>query len=417
MNLLRWFSFRIFQFKIYCINLNLFKTTNTALHFSSVAEVPENIWEELQCKSNLYFHPKYLISLEKNNPQITFSYLVLINKSKEPIAFASIQIIDFPLDGIESSLNKNFHQIKCFGRQLGLFPKLKPLKILVCGNIFVSGEHGIFIKENQDKQIVIKKLAKAIAAFTSSQKTLTEDISIFLIKDFIKESLKISDELHDLNYYSFNVEPNMTLTIDEKWHSFEDYLEALKTKFRVKARRALVLSNNIIIKDVSVDSIKEILPAITKLYKTVSDKADFNLGDFNLETYISLKKNLGENYILKTYWYRDKIVGFMSGIINTSSLDAHFVGIDYQLNKELAIYQRMLYDYIQIAIHQQVKVINFGRTASEIKSSIGAVPQELTCYIRHKKSITNKFMKPFLNYIEPKPFKLQNPFKSKSVSR
>lgn len=391
--------------------MNFYKNKNTALFFSSVTEIPENIWADLHCDHNSYFHPNYFISLEENNPQITFSYLVLFNKEKSPIAFASIQIIDFPLDRIESSLNQNFHQLKCFGRRLGIFPKLKPIKLLVCGNVFVSGEHGIFIKENQNKQEIIKDVAKVI-----STQLPTKDISIYLIKDFIKESLSITNELHDLSYYSFNVEPNMVLYIDENWQNFEDYLGAMKTKFRVKARRALKLSSGLVVKDSSIENIKTLLPEITKLYKTVSDKANFNLGDFNLETYISLKKNLGDNYVLKTYWYHNKIVGFMSGVINNDSLDAHFVGIDYSLNKELAIYQRMLYDYVQIAIYQQLKVINFGRTASDIKSSIGAVPQDLTCYIRHKKSITNKFIKHFLSYIETKPFKQQKPFKSKTLT-
>jgi hypothetical protein len=92
-------------------------------------------------------------------------------------------------------------------------------------------------------------------------------------------------------------------------------------------------------------------------------------------------------------------------------LDAHFVGIDYLLNKEYAIYQRMLYDYIKIAIKKRIKVLNFGRTASEIKSSIGAVPQDLTMYIRHKKSIKNRILRLFLQKIEPTPFHQKFPFK------
>lgn len=392
--------------------LRLSKKNIATLFFSSVTEIPATIWTDLQCTNNAYFHPDYLLSLEKNNPQISFSYLVLLDKDETAIALANIQIIDFPLDRIENSLNQNFHQLKCFGRKLGIFPKLKPIKLLVCGNVFVSGEHGIFIKENQQKQDVIKKITKAI-----SLETATNNISIYLIKDFIKESLAITNELHDLNYYSFNVEPNLTLNVNENWQDFEDYLNAMKTKFRVKAKRALILSKSLVVKESTIEDIKKSLPEITKLYKTVSNKADFNLGDFNLETYISFKEKLGDNYIFKTYWHQNKMVGFMSGLINNSSLDAHFVGIDYSLNKELAIYQRMLYDYIQIAINQQLRVINFGRTASEIKSSIGAIPQDLTCYIRHKKSIKNKFIKHFLSYIETKPFKQQKPFKSKSFTK
>ena len=357
-----------------------------------------------------------MVSLEKNNPQITFIYIVLLGEEKKAIALASIQIIDFNLGEIENSLNEKFNKLKCFGRSIGIFPKLKPIKVLVCGNIFVSGEHGIFITKNQNKQKVIKDLAKAISHLSNSNKDLTKDISIYLIKDFIKESLDITDELHDLNYYSFNVEPNMVLHLDEDWNTFQDYLDAMKTKFRVKAKRALKLSSNLTIKETTVENIKIILPEITKLYKKVSEKADFNLGDFNLETYMSLKKKFGDAYILKTYWHHDQIVGFMSGVLNTNSLDAHFVGIDYKLNRELAIYQRMLYDYVEISIAKKLKSINFGRTASEIKSSIGAIPQELTCYIRHKKSITNKFIKPFLSYIEPKPFVQKKPFKTKSLT-
>ena len=382
------------------------KNQYTSLFFSSITAVTGTIWSQLGCSKNIYFHPNYLLSLEKNNPQIKFSYLVLLDSEKKPVAFASIQTIDFPLDGIENSIKQNFHLLKYFGRRLGVFPKLKPIKLMVCGNVFVSGEHGVFIKENENKHTVLKKVVKAI-----SKETASEDISIYLIKDFIKESLNITNKLLHLNYYSFNVETNMQLILDEKWLCFDDYLAAMKTKFRVKAKRALTLSKSLVVKDNSEESIKEIIPEITKLYKTVSNKAVFNLGDFNPETYSSLKNQLGENYFLKSYEHEGKVVGFMSGIINNTSLDAHFVGIDYSLNKQKAIYQRMLYDYIEIAISKKLKTINFGRTASEIKSCVGATPQELTCYIRHKKTIKNKFIKYFLSYIETKPFKQQKPFK------
>jgi hypothetical protein len=105
------------------------------------------------------------------------------------------------------------------------------------------------------------------------------------------------------------------------------------------------------------------------------------------------------------------MVGFISGLIEGNSLDAHFVGIDYNLNKEYAIYQRILYDYVRIGIDYKLKSINFGRTASEIKSSIGAVPKELTMYVRHKKTIPNKLLKVFLQRVEPKSFKQKHPFK------
>jgi predicted N-acyltransferase len=275
--------------------------------------------------------------------------------------------------------------------------------------MFFSGEHGIFIEEKQDKKVIIKELAKAILHFVESDKKLK--IDAFLLKDFMNESLYITDELKDYKYHPFSVEPNMMLQIDENWQNFDDYLVSMKTKFRVKARKAFKQSAAIRIEEVTSKNITSQIPKMTRLYKKVVANADFNLGSLNLETYKDLKEKVGDNYILKSYWLEDKIVGFMSGMINQNSLDAHFVGLDYQLNKDYGIYQRMLYDYIEIAIHKKLKTINFGRTASEIKSSVGAKPQDLTMYLRHKKGIKNRILKLFLQRIEPTPFQQKFPFK------
>tara|TARA_R110002049_G_scaffold2846_1_gene23114 strand:- start:12181 stop:13341 length:1161 start_codon:yes stop_codon:yes gene_type:complete len=379
--------------------------TNTALFFSSVDEISLEIWETLQCENNIYFQRDFLKSIEKNHPKIKFSYIILVDKNEMPIAFSSIQIVDFFINSIQKELNF----LKDLGRKLRILKDSKPLKLLISGNTFVSGEHGIFIKDNQDKKQVIKELAKAILHFVNSNKKLK--IDAFLIKDFINESLFITDELKDYNYHPFSVEPNMLLQIDENWMVFDDYLAAMKTKFRVKAKKAFKQSKAIRIEEVTADNINNQLPKMTALYKKVAANAAFNLGEFNLETYKGFKEKIGENYILKTYWLENKIVGFISGVINKNSLDAHFVGIDYELNREHAIYQRMLYDYIEIAINKKIKTINFGRTASEIKSSVGAIPQDLTMYLRHKKSIKNRILKLFLQRIQPTPFQQKFPFK------
>ena len=388
---------------MYCTN------TNTALFFSSIDQISPKIWGGLQCAKNIYFNPDFLKSIEKNHSEIVFSYIVLIDKNSNPIAFAAIQIVNFHIDDIKNDLELLIRKLKNIGRKLQIIPNKKPLKILISGNTFVSGEHGIFIKKNQNKKIIIKELAKAILHFVNANKKLK--IDAFLLKDFRNKSLFISNELRDYNYHPFSVEQNMILKLDKSWHVFDDYLGSMKTKFRVKARKAFLRSTDIKIENVTLENIDDQLPKMTALYKKVVDNADFNLGNFNLNSFKDLKKNLGSNYILKTYWLDDNIVGFISGVINQKSLDAHFVGINYELNKEHAIYQRMLYDYIEIGIEKKLNRINCGRTASEIKSSVGAVPQDLTMYIRHKKSITNKILKLFLQRIQPTPFQQKFPFK------
>jgi len=390
------------------LNLNLNNTQ--ILVFNSVADIPTIVWKELNCAHNLYFSSNYLEALEKYNSHLSFYYIVLKNKNEKAIALANVQIINFQLEGIEKDTSSIFKKITSIGRRLTIIPKEKPLKIINCGNTFVSGEHGIFIKKGENKRLILRKISKGILHHTenSNQKN---PIDIFMMKDFRTESLPITKELISMGYYAFNIEPNLILKINPKWRNFEDYLNALKTKFRVKAKKAMKLSNDLVTKEISVLNFDEHLLKMTELYKKVVTKAAFNLGEFNLQTYKSLKAKLGHSYILKSYWIDDKMVGFMSGMINKNHLDAHFVGIDYELNKQYAIYQRMLYDYIKTAIDHKIEVLNFGRTASEIKSSVGAEPQDLTVYIRHKKSIRNKFLKLFLLKIQPSEFNQKFPFK------
>ncbi len=398
--------------------MNILSCNNNApnaRYFSSINKIPDEIYKELQCLDNLYFNPKYLEALEKSNTQIQFFYIVLLDDAKKAIGFSTIQIIDFYLDSVQNEMQSIVEWVKCMGRKLKVLSSEKPFKILTCGNTFVTGEHGIFIHPNQNKKDVLQQFVKALLHFVNQNTSLKNDIDAFMIKDFIKESLVITDDLHNEGYYSFKVEPNMVLELDKDWVLFEDYLASMRTKFRVKAKKALKQSNALKVKDISENNIENLLPEMTKLYKKVSSSASFNLGDFNLNTYKVLKENLGDNYILKGYWLETKLVGFLSGIVNQNSLDAHFVGIDYSLNRQHAIYQRMLYDYVSMAITKKLTILNFGRTASEIKSSVGAVPQEMTIYLRHKKTIPNKILSLFLNKIKPTEFKQKHPFKDKTL--
>lgn len=338
-----------------------------------------------------------------------FYYIVLLDDKKKTIAFSTLQIIDFDVDSIKNDLEKLLKKVTALARKIKILPKERPLKFLVSGNVFVSGEHGIFIKKGVDKNITIKQLARAIQDFASQNRN--KKIAVFILKDFIKESLFITDELLDFNYYPIQVEPNMTLTLRKEWNTFDDYLAALKTKFRVKARKAFKQSSDLTVTDITSDNIDDLLPYMTSLYKKVVSRADFNFGNFNLSSYKSFINHLNGNYILKAYFLENKLVGFASGLINSEVLDAHFVGIDYQYNRKYAVYQRMLYDYIKMAIEQKLEILNFARTASEIKSSVGAAPQDLTIYIRHKKLITNKLLKLFLMHIQPTKFNQKYPFK------
>ncbi len=65
-----------------------------------------------------------------------------------------------------------------------------------------------------------------------------------------------------------------------------------------------------------------------------------------------------------------------------------------------------------------MKIIDFARTALEIKSSVGAVPCNLNMYMRHRNRLSSKVMKfVFDNFSQEEEWKPRSPFKNMDIVR
>jgi hypothetical protein len=72
----------------------------------------------------------------------------------------------------------------------------------------------------------------------------------------------------------------------------------------------------------------------------------------------------------------------------------------------------MLYDIVDNAFRLGCHRVVFARTALEIKSSIGAVPEPLFCYLCHQNVIINRFAGTILDYLKPvEEWQQRHPFK------
>ncbi|MFD0964548.1 peptidogalycan biosysnthesis protein [Pseudofulvibacter geojedonensis] len=378
--------------------------------YQYVSEIPETVWLALDTKEKIYFSKDYLKALEAHNSnKIQFYYVVVFNENKA-VSLATIQVISF--DFSETNFSNNTSKFtQRVAHKLNCFIKRDYVKIVICGNAFLSGEYGVYIKTGEDKKAIFNEIIRGIHKVIKSDRYLKKLTDVILLKDFETASLPITSELKNYNYVPVFVDPNMVLTLNPEWQSFEDYIGAFKSKFRVKAKKAYKTSNSLIAKDFTSEEIITNKEKLTKLYLNVVDKAGFNPEVLNLSTYAAFKNILKDKFVFRVYSLDDEIVGFMSGLVNNDKLDAHYVGIDYALNKEHAIYSRMLYDYVHIGIDKKLKKVDFGRTAGEIKSTLGAVPESLVCYVRHKKSVANFLVKPFLKKIKPTAFEQRHPFK------
>jgi predicted N-acyltransferase len=377
----------------------------SAKAFNSVDAIPALDWESLNIQNNTYFSVAFLRAFETSNPKIAFKYIVIYD-NLNAVGLANIQIISLSIDAIL----KNIKISKSVKRIFRFFLCNYPLKIMFCGNVFLSGEHGIILNQDIDKKKAFLVISKAIKKLSSLKEN--RPLHAIFVKDFYQESLHITDHLLDYNYMKMPVEPNMIFKLNSNWKTFEDYTDDLKSKYRVKVNKADKTSSGLTAKLFNEDDFQVYKEELQQLYENTISNADFNAQVLDLNTYIKLRALYKDNFIVKAYFYEDKLVGFLSALDNNNHLDAHFIGLDYELNKTYAIYPRILNDYVRLGIERQVSQINFGRTASEIKSTIGATPENLVCYTRHRHNVINKLLKSFIGQVKIKDFKQHEPFKA-----
>ncbi|QNK77044.1 hypothetical protein H7F37_13140 [Winogradskyella sp. PAMC22761] len=370
--------------------------------FTTVNAIPKSYWDSVKCCANIYYSPEFLKAFESANTDISFNYIFIL-KNKEAIAFANTQIVTIGIKTITKNISMS-DKLRCTVNNMFCN---NHIKVLFCGNVFLSGEYGTFLKEGEDKISTFKALADGVKLLAKN----TKKLSATFIKDFKNESLSITNQLKTLDYAAMQVEPNMIITLKPEWYSFEDYTKALKSKYRVKANRADAKSKNLEELLFTEEDIIEHKNELQELYQNTIANADFNAQILNLETYIHLKKAFKDQFIVKGYFLDQKLVGFLSAMQNDTHLDAHFIGIDYEKNKEFAIYPRILNDYVRLGITTKSTKINLGRTASEIKSTLGAQPEDLTCYCKHKRYLPNQVLKPFIKNVQIKSFKQHSVFK------
>jgi len=370
--------------------------------YSDIKSVPQAYWDSLDCAANIYYSTEFLEAFELGNTDIEFNYIFIL-KDQKAIAFANTQLVTISIETITENI-KLARLIKRFINSL--FCKTQP-RILFCGNVFLSGEYGTFLKKGEEKVETFNTLAEGIKRLVKRTKRLH---AIF-VKDFINESLYITKRLMDFDYAPMQVEPNMMIHLKPEWTSFEDYKSALKSKYRVKVNKADSKSDTLETRLFSKDDILTHKEELQALYENTIANADFNAQVLNLETYSHLKTRFKDAFYVKGYFLEGQLVGFLSAMKNQDNLDAHFIGFDYTKNKALAIYPRILNDYVRLGIATKSKCINLGRTASEIKSTLGAVPETLTCYFKHRHRAINFFVKPFVKNVTIKTFKQHKPFK------
>ena len=386
------------------IFFSLLETTAYQI-YSSIAQLPKK-WDEV-AHENAFLQTPYLKVLEESAPTNMQCFYVGIFEKNSLIGVALAQYLD--LNKLES-FGERDQCIKTFIRNF-IFKNFAS-HALFLGNNMITGQNGYTFNKEIDAITIAELLSKCADEITSYFKKQEIKIHIVSFKDFYQES---ATELKKSTFsllYEFNTQPNMIFELQNKWKTNTEYIEALTKKYRDQYKRAHKKFEGIETRELSLDEIILKENRIYELYFHVAKNAPFNTFFLAKNHFSSFKRQCGPKFILVGYYLKNELVGFHTLLVNGKTLETYFLGYEEQIQKEKMLYLNMLYNMTQFGIENQFKKIIFGRTALEIKSSIGAKPVIMSGFIYHTNKWINRILPKIFPNLEPSlVWQQRHPFK------
>ena len=388
---------------------------HTFTFYDSILAVNPFEWQTLCDKSNFFMGREYLSLLERlHKPHISMRY-VIVYKKKLPVFAVYFQVIDFKAhvfgDLVATQISElQSKRLKLFDKYVSKYKDEVIMRLVTCGNNFVSGEH-CFVYDDIKREEAFYLLHKVIEIVSREEK-LRGTISATLIKDFYKRSLPKTNILAEEKFIEFTVEPNMIVHIPAGLKNVNEYIAGFSKKYRNRAKSIFKSGAAVEKRELTVEEVCKFNKQIYKLYDNVFSNAKFKLVKLSEDYFYEMKRNFQDIFFINGYFLDNKLVAFDSGYyLDKDELEAHYIGFDYALNKEYDLYQNILYNFIGLAIASDKRHLNLGRTAAEIKSTVGAKAQDLVCYIKPQNTVSRIILNPFISFLQPAEWIPRNPFK------
>lgn len=373
--------------------------------FNSTAALPLQ-WDHV-AQQNVFLQTAYLSVLEHSAPINMQCFYIGIFENSELIGVSLAQYLN--LNVLESFGERD----KCFKTIIRNYIfKNFASHTLFLGNNMITGQNGYTFSKEIDFECISEILRKSADEIIGYFKQQGIAIHLVSFKDFY-ENCAVKLRVYDFStMYEFTTQPNMILYCNENWSTTEDYSASLLKKYRDQFKRARKKFEGIQVKNLSYEEVVAQEEIIYSLYHYVAKNAPFNTFFLAKNHFSTLKGQCGNRFQIFGYYIEARLVGFHTLLLNDETLETYFLGYDEFIQKENMLYLNMLYNMTEYGIVNGFKRIIFGRTALEIKSSVGAIPVNMSGFIYHTNSWINRFMKIIFKQLEPKTqWQQRHPFK------
>jgi len=358
-------------------------------------------WQKVTPTDSLFFSPRYLRVLEEAGPENLRQCYALIFREKEPVAAIAAQTVAVSL----ARLRKTSTARDPLSRH--------EEKMLVCGNLLSWGMHGISFAPNVDQQQLWPAVAEAIYRLRRVDK-LFGDTAFVMVKDIPDSYAASATALARFSYRELETEPNMVLDISPQWKTYDDYMASLTSKYRKQAKQIEkeVSAAGCTVEDMNIEEIAHNAEQLHALYLQTHKNARLRLVTLPVTFLPTLAERLGDDMRFTVLRKGGELLGFVTTVKDGETAVGYYIGFDRKQNAEIPIYFRLLQSVVGHAIALGCKRLSLGRTALEPKARLGARPEPMRVWIRHRVPMMNLIVRALLHTIDDHEEPPQrNPFK------
>ena len=382
-----------------------------------IAYLDPERWKQATQHGSIFLRSEILKVIEGHGPENLRCRYSLIFRENIPVAALVAQVLTVSGDRVQGVKGKSAANTSLWRKVLGSAAGKASTKfrerVLVAGNVLCWGCHGVAFAPGEDASSLWAAVAEALFRIRRAER-LNGQTDFVMIKDLASGEAR-AEALRRFSYRPVETEPNMVLTIDESWRSYDDYLAALGAKYRRNSKDQM---KKLAAAGCVVEPLHDLSPHAARLhdlYLSVQRNASVRLATLPATYLPALAQAAGQDFRCSVIRRGDEILGFVTSLRDGDTAIGYYIGFDREAAAAgTPLYLRLLHATINDAISWRCKRLSLGRTALEPKAALGAKPEPMSVWIRHRVPAVNWLVRGVLDMVPHAEAPERDPFKSKS---
>jgi hypothetical protein len=379
-------------------------------------------WDAITAGSSVFLRREVLRVIEEHGPENIAPRYAIIFWEGKAVAALAVQIVTVSGDRLSQTANPEANSQKTGFLRRVLAPATRKMterfreRILVAGNLLSWGFHGIAFAAGEDPQRIWPAIAEAVYRIRRAER-LTGQTDLVMVKDLTGRQTG-TEALRRFSYRSMETEPNMVLEISSSWRTYEDYLSALDAKYRKKVKDQ---AKKLAAAGCTLEQITEVRPHASRLhqlYLSVHGNAAVRLVTLRENYLPELSRAAAADFRCTIIRRGEDIVGFVTSLRDGDTAIGYYIGFDREVaaTTQAPLYLSLLHATIADAIAWRCTRLSLGRTALEPKAGLGAKPEPMSVWLRHRVPALNWMIRGVLGSVPHSEAPERNPFKTTAAS-